>query len=616
MGSVQVRDVRNGACRIGSFSQNYNARAGSWSPGNTATTQTGYTTPTFPQTTGGGGNYAGLSTIEFSAATPGGTSDWQIGWNVFIRDGLQVTRLLDSTGGASDSIADLILWALQRSGRVPAAMIDTASLVSAARFCDVNGFLCNGEFKDSTNLGEWLIRLLPYFLLRETKINGKFGLRPVVPTNDDGSINTGSITPKWVLDEDTIIPDSLSQEYSDAGTRLAPVLTMLWRQQASETDVPLNRSLQVGLARTETGPYEQHDLSQFATTEAHAAKAGAYLHGRRYLSTHTASVRLRPGTQTGYIAEGDIVQVKLNLITNREPDGFLSEWYVVDSIAQAADGSEGLQLSHFPVDASARSLLALLVANAPTTGVLLPPPALGSCDIAGRSTDTSVPSSSTSGTPLSSTNPSFDAIRLPDYAASERSAPSNTAGQVAIGGGLPRTSSDPPTNPPRGYEDLCPGGFAVVYVTVTSARSATGGFIQDGPRTYKTEYGIIAANTSSFVSGGQTVREWTATFRGRDVSTLGEGPLPATSSTATWYSTSTYPFVMESNGYACETGSGPGPLLSARRYRAVPGDDLLGISRALLSTADRWPDIYALNQGRLNNPDFVPPGVVLKIPAS
>jgi nucleoid-associated protein YgaU len=615
MGSVQVRDIRNGACRIGSFSQNYSARAGSWSPGNTATTQTGYTTPTFPQTTGGGGNYAGLSTIEFSATTPGGTSDWQIGWNVFVRDGLQVTRLLDSTGGASDSIADLILWALQRSGRVPAAMIDTASLVSAARFCDVNGFLCNGEFKDSTNLSEWLIRLLPYFLLRETKINGKFGLRPVVPTNADGSINTDSITPKWVLDEDTIVPDSLSQEFSDAGTRLAPVLTMLWRQQASETDMPLNRSLQVGLARTETGPYEQHDLSQFATTEVHAAKVGAYMHGRRYLSTHTASVRLRPGTQTGFMAEGDIVQVKLNLITSREPDGFFSEWYVVDSIAQAADGSESLQLSHFPVDAGARSLLALLVANAPTTGVLLPPPALGSCDIAGRSTDTSVPSSSTSGTPLSSSNPSFDAIKLPDYAASEREAPRNTAGQVAIGGGLPRASADAATNPPRGYEDLCPGGFMEVTVVISSARPSSGGWIQDGPRTYKTQYGIIAAQTSTYTAFGETVKVYTASFFGRDISQLGDGPM--SQQTATWWGSAANPFTMEATGYRCSLDDGSaGPAQSTRRYRVISGDTLYDIAARLLGNANRWPEIYALNKDIIDDPDWIFPAQVLKLPAS
>ena len=463
MGSIQVRDVRNGACRIGSFSQNHSARAGSWSPGNTATVQTTYTTPTFPQGCGGGGNYAGLSTIEFSATTPGGTDDWRIGWNAFVRDGLQLTRLLDSTSGASDNIADLLLWALQRSGRVPAAMIDSASLITAARFVDVNGLLCNGEFKDSANLGDWLIKLLPYFLLRETKVGGKFGLRPLVPFDPaTGAINTSTITPDWVLSEDVIVPGSFTQDWSDAGTRLAPVLNMIWRQQASETDMPMNRTLQVGLARSESGPFEQHDLSQFASTELHAARVGAYLHGRRYLSTHTAAVQLRPGTQSGLIVEGDVVQVKLNLITGREPDALLSEWYAVEAVGQARDGVESLQLSHFPVDASARSLLALLVANASAPGALLPPPALGSCDVAGRSTDTSVPASSTSGSPFSDggsgitggSGGAWDAIKLPDYGRDERSAPTDTGGTPAVPGGVPGESGYDLGGPPA---DIQPG---------------------------------------------------------------------------------------------------------------------------------------------------------------
>jgi len=461
MGSVQVRDVRNGACRVGTFSQNYNTRAGSWSPGNTATSQSTYTVPTFPQGCGGGGDYSGLSTIEFSATTPGGTDDWRIGWNVFVRDGLQLTRLLDSTSGASDNITDLLLWALHRSDRVPAALIDTASLLTAARFCDVNGLLCNGEFKDSANLGDWLIRLLPYFLLRETKVGGRFGLRPLVPFDSaTGAINSSAITPDWVLGEDVIVPGSFTQDWSDAGTRLAPVLTMIWRQQATETDMPLNRTLQVGLARSESGPFEQHDLSQFAATELHAARVGAYLHGRRYLSTHTAAVQLRPGTQSGLIIEGDVVQVRLNLITGREPDALLSEWYVVEAVGQARDGTESLQLSHFPVDAGGRSLLALLVANATAPGALLPPPALGSCDVAGRSTDTSVPASSTSGRPFSSggsgiTDGSggsipgggFDRSTVPDYGRDERNAPTSTSGTPAAGGGL---AGDPPDVPVNG----------------------------------------------------------------------------------------------------------------------------------------------------------------------
>jgi len=142
---VMRKDVRLGECRIGTFSQNYNQRAGSWTPGNFATAQTTYTVPTFPSYTGGGGNYQGLSTFEAGASFAGGSDNWRTGWNIFLRGGMVVERgrLLDSTVDSSDNLADLVLWASQRSGRVPDAMIDLTNLAAAAQFTEANGFWCN-----------------------------------------------------------------------------------------------------------------------------------------------------------------------------------------------------------------------------------------------------------------------------------------------------------------------------------------------------------------------------------------------------------------------------------------------------------------------------------------
>ena len=399
---IQRRDVRLGECRIGTFSQFYNARAGSWTPGNFATAQTAYTVPTFPTYTGGGGNYQGLSTFEAGNTFTGGSDDWKTAWNIFIRGGMIIERgrLLDATVDSSDNLADLILWALQRSGRVPAAMIDLTSLASAALFLETVGLWCNGEFDASGNLGDWLIKILPDFLLRETKVSGKFGLRPLLPVTS-GAINTGAITPEWVLTESAIIPDSYQVDYAEAASRRPVAMAMLWCQQADDTDVPIVRTLTVG-DQNASGPVEQHDLSQYATTENHAAKVGAYLYARRTLSTHTATVRLKPGNQTGTIAQGDIVQLYLAVETSREAVGKINRFYQVESIGHSLSGEETLSLSHFPVNSSGQSLIALAVANATAPGTTLSSNRTGgSCDIAGASTSTTVPTKSTSGTPIS-----------------------------------------------------------------------------------------------------------------------------------------------------------------------------------------------------------------------
>ena len=632
MGSIQTRDFRVGACRVGTFSQNYDKRAGTWSPGNTATPQAGYTVPTFPTACGGGGAYYGLSTLEFSNTTTGGTDDWRTGCNVFVREGLQVTRLLDSVSGPSDNFADLLLWALQRSGRVPAAMIDTASFTAAARFLDVNGLLCNGEFSESSNLADFMLRLLPYFLLRETRIGGKFALRPLLPTNFDGTIDTTTLAPDWVLTESVILPGTFSQEWSDAGTRLAPRLAMLWRQQ-DDTNMPIVRTLHVGLDRP--GPAEQHDLSRFCASEIHAARVGAYLHGRRYLSTHTAALTLLPGSHTGRIQQGDVVFVGLPLVTGREPDDVIADWYSVESVSPSADGSEALTLSHFPVDSLARSLLALEVANITAPGSLLPYPPIGACDLPGRSASQAVPASTTSGTPFANWGSgitvgentdnqgtgsvtvsgggggggTYDTTQVPDDGPKEQESPTDEppVNPAEPGGPLPPPGE--PLNPsPDGYDE-CPNGTQTVSITVRGGYYDTGGQSNLQTTPISTRWGAISTVASksvqSFGTGYVNAVTYVDSATGDTINT-------------TFTSTDQHPLSLEATGYRCDVdGNGtPGPPVTSRRVTVQKGDTLYDIAGKLLGNPNRWPEIYALNTGNIKNPDLIYPGQVLKVPTS
>ncbi len=524
---IQRRDVRLGECRIGTFSQNYNQRAGSWTPGNFATAQTAYTVPAFPTFTGGGGNYQDLSTFEAGATFTGGSDDWRLGWNIFLRGGTIVERgrLLDSTVASSDNIADLVLWALQRSGRVPDAMIDFPSLIAAARFTEANGLWCNGEFSGSTNLGDWLIGILPQFLLRETKVAGRFGLRPLVPTNSDGTINTAAIAPAWVLTEAAIKPESYQIEFNDPASSRPTPLAMLWRQQHDDTDAPIARTLIVGDPNA-PGPPEQHDLSQFATSENHPAKVGTYKFTRRTLSTHTASVVLRPGNQTGQIVEGDIVQIYLQVITSREPASVINYFYVVESIGHNIAGDETLSLSHFPVNSSGQSLIALAVAAAVGTGTILPSNRTGSsCDLPGAAADTSVPAKTTSGTPFSASSaggssgggggvaPGFNPYGPGGAPTDSPPAPTpgtgpptpTTGSRVANGGGL-----IPPTDGTNsaGGTALCPNGYARISGFISGGAVVSGvGLCGGGPAFIATDFPSFSY-VATTTAGIFTVQTW------------------------------------------------------------------------------------------------------------
>jgi len=679
MPDIQRRDVRLGECRIGTFSQNYNQRAGTFVPGNFATAQTGYSwTPT--NFTGGGGNYQGLSTFEAGNTFTGGSDDWRTGWNIFIRGGMIIERgrLLDATVDSSDNLADLILWALQRSGRVPAAMIDLTSLASAALFLETVGLWCNGQFDASGNLGDWLIKILPDFLLRETKVGGKFGLRPLLPVTS-GAINTGAITPEWVLTEAAIIPDSYQVDYAEAASRRPVAMAMLWRQQADDTDVPIVRTLTVG-DQNASGPVEQHDLSQYATTENHAAKVGAYLYARRTLSTHTATVRLKPGNQTGTIAEGDIVQIYLAVETSREAVGKINRFYQVESIGHSLSGEETLSLSHFPVNSSGQSLIALAVANATAPGTTLSSNRTGgSCDIAGASTSTTVPIKSTSGTPISGQATGGGAsstywaatgqfIDLFGGGTFGGAAPTDSPAGPAEGGARQFANSGGPIGPSTGTNALggdarCPYGYAPFSPDSFAYYRAVPNVISNNPPNYgwsdtagsyfvslavdylsprpvvwpgsKVQYGVANAGGSlvkyGIASRSIPLNQLTVLnvlgnyddgatnaagyFTGRDI--YYEFSNSNTTNTAAVQWSGNYGVDnLFILGYVCSSQDGtPGTPVLAKLYKVVEGDSMASISQKAYGTTARANDIKAANPWLMGLDNWgLVPGTLLTIP--
>lgn len=660
---IQRRDVRCGECRIGTFSQNYSRRAGTWVPGNFAVAATGYQVPSFPTWTGGGGNYQGLATLEAGATFPGGSDGWQTGWNVFLRGGLIVERgrLLDGVVGPSDNLADLILWALQQSKRCPEPMIDLPSLTAAARFLEVNGLWCNGEFSTSGNLGDWLIKILPDFLLRETRIGGRFGLRPLLPVNSDGTINTAPIAPDWVLTEAAIVPESWEVNYSDAASLRPAAMAMLWRQQFDDTDIPIPRTLTVG-NQNASGPVEQHDLSQYATTENHVAKVGAYLYARRTLSTHTATVKLRPGTQTGNIKEGDIVQIYLQVVTNREPDSVYNKYYQVESVGHALSGEETLSFSHFPVDSTGRSLIALAVASAKGTGEILPSNRSGSCDLPGASADTSVPEASTSGDPFD--EPGLDdtywaaggtTIRggVSDGTAGGPGGAGSTAGVTYSAAGRqlidlfngwptqPVDAPPPPSGAPiahgggplapsdgtnsAGGDSRCPYGYNRVGGYIDSGMITGGDSFRSRTDYFAaTDFPRIARSAADYTFQNWLVETWTVSWVGWD--SMEQTGSPTFRSVEVTSLISQNPAIpnaileVSATGYSCilENGSA-GPLVSRPAgpviYVVKENDSMASISQKMYGTPSRAADIQAANAWLMGLDNWgLWPGLKLTIP--
>jgi hypothetical protein len=401
IGSIQVRDMFQRSCRVGSFSQTYNRRAGTWTPGNVIVARAGYTMPEASYYCGTVGVYSDMSTLSFSVTIPNGFDQWNRQVHCFIRNGMIVTRLVDSVTGSSNNYADLVHWCLINSSKIPSTLVDTTALTRAANFLNINRFNCDVNLKESTNLPDLLARFSPYLLVTETRNLGKRGLRPLLPINNDYTINTGSINWEFTFTEEHVLPGSFEITYTPLADRKPFCAQMLWRQQLTD-DFGIIRTAEVRYGQTAlNGPFEQHDMSAFCTVENHAVKAGAYILARRKYITHTLRFSCRPGVFNTLLEPGDIVRVTLTRAASGTASVDHDFLYELNRVTKTLRGDLTLELTHFPVDSQGRSLVAVDVAAAVGSGVVLTSNKSGvGCDI-NSSTDTSVPAETfTNGTPL------------------------------------------------------------------------------------------------------------------------------------------------------------------------------------------------------------------------
>lgn len=391
--SIPVKDVFQRACRVGNHTQTYDRRAGVWLPGNYIVERTGFDKPEASSYCGSVGLYPRMSTLSFRNTIPNGFDQWRKQVHLFIRGGMRVTRLVDSVVGPSDNFADLVLWMLQNSGRVPAALIDQPALLDAATFLEANGFTCNSEIKEATNILDFIANWAPYFLLGESSNGGKKGLRPLLPTNANGTIKTTAIDAEYTFNESLIVPDSFSIEYVNYADRLPFVAQLTWRQELG-TDAAILRTSQVRFDNTSTaGPFESYDLSEFCTSEDHAVKVGTYIVVRRATVTHNISFAAKPEAHNTILSPGSIIRVLFARDTNNEAPSVHDYFYQVERITKTLTGDVGYECSHFPIDSEGRSIVSLYVAATVGNGVLFTSNQTGvTCDLPGRNNDNTIPS--------------------------------------------------------------------------------------------------------------------------------------------------------------------------------------------------------------------------------
>jgi uncharacterized membrane protein YgcG len=410
LGGISVNGVFQGRCRVGSFSQSYGPKtAGTWTPGNFLVdvysgSQLIANKVQAPTQCGTVGTHKDLTTVSFSAINFNGfdgdgvglpdRGHWKRKINLFIRDGVESTRLLDNVYGSSNNLGELYLYLLNNDGRIAPVRIDQESLTAAVRFMDANGLYWNGVLSAPTSISDWMNKIGPYFMVRETKIAGRYGLRPLLPVTPSGAIDTEPLSPAWVFDGEAIVDGSYTWQLVSPEARRPYRAVVAWRQQGPDGLSRMIRTTEVAYGDTpETAPTEEHDLSQFCVTEIHAARAMRFAQAKRRHITHTAAVAIKAGSWNSTLGEGELIQLQLD---REDVDGVSSPMVELYWIVSANTGREctlTLQLEHCPVDSQRRSLVALDVAAVQVANItLLTGDTAPSCDAdPSRATDCSIP---------------------------------------------------------------------------------------------------------------------------------------------------------------------------------------------------------------------------------
>lgn len=315
----------------------------------------------YPLFGGSGGTFSGLTTLSATYLTNTADKHYLRQVHAFVRNGMQVTRLTDGVYGSSSLFPDLAHWCMTVTSLVPSSMIDTARLRSAAQFTQAQALYFNGVIANAVNLREFLDRVAPFFLLRVSHVDGKYGLQPVLPTNGS-NLETGPVTPVFEFTEAYILTDSFTCASVNAADLRPFCALMLWRSQPT-TGTGTVKTVEVRYANSALGgPFEQYDMTDFCTSEAHAAKTGRYIISRRRRVTHTASWNTTLAASA--INPGDVVRVTLSTadsLTGR--NSVYSELYQVERITEETEGIVSIEASFFPVDSTGRSLVALDIAN-------------------------------------------------------------------------------------------------------------------------------------------------------------------------------------------------------------------------------------------------------------
>jgi hypothetical protein len=265
---------------------------------------------------------------------------------VWLADGISVQKFLaDSEGpiGPSNKFTDLVYYLLTDKTAGAGAVV-TPELINAedfpatSQFLQRNKLFFDGALDKALNLREFISTTAPYFLCNFVISDGKFSLRPAIPTDGSGAITTAPLKISALFTSGNIIENSFSVEYLQTEERKDFQALVRYRKE-KRNQFPEEQTLVVrwAEAKSEQASVETFDLTQFCTSRQHAFMVAKYFMSLRRRVTH--SVRFRTTPYGISLAPGDFIRV----LTEASPyqpanNGVIDNTGTITSATTLADG--------------------------------------------------------------------------------------------------------------------------------------------------------------------------------------------------------------------------------------------------------------------------------------
>jgi len=302
-------------------------------------------------------SYYAMSTVGFVVKSSG-----QLGSVNQIRmwtpTGINVQRLIEGDTKPSNLFADLVYYLLTSKSQgvgnvVPAELIDTDSLLIAAKFQRANQIFYDGVVEDSESFRSFLYDNAALQLCNFTIKNGRFGMMPALPYDSSYRISTQPVAVEQIFTAGNIIADSLQVQYIDAAQRSNFRALVSWRVTV-ENDLPTQASALVDWADIAEGSrattQQAFDLTDFCTNRAQALRTARFLLSVRRRVTHTVSFKTVPDALG--IQPGSYIRVITSATTySATNNGAITDAGTLVSISTIADGTYNAMVYN-PADSS------------------------------------------------------------------------------------------------------------------------------------------------------------------------------------------------------------------------------------------------------------------------